>query len=213
MSNDTDHVAHNNTVRKILESSHATWKSLLELQATDNMNPDGIFLDPEVHANRHPQKRAHSQLIGYHQLIANKTYTIKADDLWREELQQENGDVYEVEVPENGEVQVDDEVSLETIETKKEAISLETLHHRWGMRYIDVVQYVESSWGGRQTEHYQRRVWLPPKAIALAFEQLEEVRSKVNLAADVDADDWKGHKVLNASGVRDPKNVEQRDRT
>jgi hypothetical protein len=139
-------------------------------------------------------------------LIANKTYTIRAQDMWTEPIENEKGNPYEVTVPDDNTVHVNgDELSLESVETTTERLSLETLHYRWGMRYITVKHTRRGSYGHESGEVDQKRVWLPPRAMQHAFEQLEDVRAKIGFGADLPKPDWRSEKVLDPNeGVRDP---------
>lgn len=197
---------HNTTVRQVIEAAHTTWQALLQLQAADDINPDGVFVPKTQYGDVHPQKQVHARLLGYHQLIANKTYTIRAQDMWTEQIVDEKGSPYMVEVPADDIVHVDgDEVTLEAIETAEEPLTLETLHYQWGMRYITVEQTQTGSYGRETGETHQRRIWMPPRAMQLAFEQLEDVRAKIGFGADLPKPDWRAEKVLDPQeGVRDP---------
>ena len=176
------------------------------MQAADEINPDGVFVRDERHGTTHPQKQAHSHLLGYHQLIANKEYTVRAQDMWQEELKDRAGHTYEVTVPANRVVDLDaDTLTLDSIETTTEALSLETLHYRWGLRSIEVRHERRDSWSGAVTNTSRERVWLPPKGIQLAFEQLEDVRAKIGLAAELGTPDYHETTVLDpVDGVREP---------
>lgn len=204
-SNEDSAASHSSTVQQIVQSAQRTWQALLQLQAADEINPDGVFVQDE-RGSTHPQKQAHSHLLGYHQLIANKEYTVRAQDMWQEELQDRAGHTYEVTVPAKNVVELDaDTVTLDAIETTTETLSLETLHYRWGLRSIEVHHERRSSWGDTVTDTSRERVWLPPKGIQLAFEQLEDVRAKIGLAAELGTPDWHGDKVLSpGEGMREP---------
>lgn len=204
-SNDDKSVSHSSAIRQIVNSAEKTWQALLQLQAADDINPDGVFVDPNPQ-RMHPQKQAHSHLLGYHQLIANKEYTVRAQDMWEQELEDDAGHVYQIEVPKAHTVHIDgDDVTLDDIETREEPLSLETLHWQWGLRYIEVVSELRGSYGDRETTVNRKRIWLPPKGIQLAFEQLEDVRAKIGLGAELGTPDWRAEKVLDPEeGVRDP---------
>lgn len=207
MSRDKDQSAsHTSSVRQIIEAAQNTWQALLQLQASDQVNPDGVFIDGGYRSNLHPQKKAHSHLLGYHQLIANKTYTVRAQDMWEQPVKTEGGHTYRVEVPEHETVYLDNEtLELANIETTHERITLETLNHRWGMRYITVNKTVRGSYGSEERDITQRRLWLPPKGLQLAFEQLEDVRASVGLAAELGTPDYHETTVLDPEdGVREP---------
>lgn len=208
MSKDVESSAsHTSTVRQIVEAASNTWQALLHLQASDTVNPDGVFITEDTHhGSVHPQKKAHSHLLGYHSLIANNTYTVRAQDLWQEPLQSETGHPYFVEVPGEDTVTLDsDNLELSKVETDLEKLTLETLSHRWGMRYITVEQVTRGSYGGVERSVEQRRIWLPPKAMELAYEQLEDVRAKIGLGAELGTPDYHETTVLDPTeGVREP---------
>lgn len=204
-SADEKSVSHSSAIRQIVNSAENTWQALLQLQAADDINPDGVFVEPN-NSRVHPQKQAHSHLLGYHQLIANKEYTVRAQDMWEEELKDESGYTYQIKVPEKNRVHIDsDTLTLDDIDTDTEALSLETIHLNWGLRYIEVVSEKSWSYGNRETDVSRKRVWLPPKGIQLAFEQLEDVRAKIGLGAELGTPDWRAEKVLDPmEGVREP---------
>jgi len=204
--NSDDGTAHQKSVHQILEAAQATWKAVTKLQAESDINPDGIFIEELRRRQVHPQKQAQAHLLGYHQLIANKTYWINAQDLWQEELANERGEEYTVRVPKDPEITVKGAgIDLENVETQEETLSLEKLSHRWSMRYVTVNKVTSDSWGSDETIVERKRIWLPPKAILYAFEQLEEVRTKIDLGADVQAPPFNAEKVLDpAEGLREP---------
>lgn len=207
MANQTDKGPnHNATVRQVIEAAHNTWQALLQLQAADDINPDGVFVPPRKYGDVHPQKQVHARLLGYHQLIANKTYTIRAQDMWTEQIVDESGHPYMVEVPAEETVHVNgDDLSLTAIDTEVEPLTLETLHYRWGMRYITVQHSRTGSYGRETGEVEQRRIWMPPRAMQLAFEQLEDVRAKIGFGADLPTPDYHEKTVLDPTeGVREP---------
>lgn len=204
---ETASASHTSTVRQIVEAAEKTWQALLQLQASSKVNPNGVFVEEDSYRqSMHPQKKAHSYLLGYHQLIANKTYTVRAQDLWEEPLKHKTGHVYTAEVPANTVVELDGrELELANIETRSEAISLETLHYHWGMRHISVKRVKGDSWEDEELKMEQERVWLPPKAIELAYERLEDVRAKIDLGAELGKPDWHADKVLDPTdGLREP---------
>lgn len=194
--NENHSVSHIRTVQQIIEAVQATWKALMKLRGEDNINPDGVFVNSDKYRRSHPQKKAHALLLGYHNTLANKTYWVKARDLWQENLLEANGDEYTITVPESDTVSVDGNVEIDKMDTKEEPINLEMLNRRWSMRYIKVEQIQKDSFYGAQTETVQKRLWLPPKALNLAFEQLEEVRTKIKLGADVKAPGWRSEEPL-----------------
>lgn len=204
--NDDESASHTSSVRQIIEAAHNTWQALLQLQASDDVNPDGVFVQTHDYGSIHPQKKAHSHLIGYHQLIANKAYTVRAQNMWEAELKTEAGKIYQIDVPASETVYLDDEsLELANVKTVTETLTLEQLNHRWGMRYITVERLSRGSWGDSEKTVEQRRLWLPPKGIELAFEQLEDVRAKIGLSADLGTPDYHEKTVLDpAEGVREP---------
>lgn len=204
-ASDTQSTAHTKSVTAIMKAAQSAWQAVTKLQAEDSVNPDGVFAE-DRNGSMHPQKESHARLMGYHNLLANKTYWIGAAELWQEPLKLETGDPYQAVVPASKEVTVgDNELRMQDLETKRETISLETLSHRWAMRYITVNRTKKGSWGSENKTVQQKRVWLPPRAIMLAFDRLEEVRAKINMGADLDTPDWRAEKVLDPTeGVRDP---------
>lgn len=196
-SRNQDHsVSHVKTVQQIMEAQVATWKALMRLRSEDEVNPDGVFVDADAFRRVHPQKKAHAYLLGYHNTLANKTYWVKARDLWQENLTTDTGEEYTITAPDTDSVEIQGKVKLEKMPTREEPISLEMLNRRWSMRHITVHKVVKDSFAGAQTETMQKRVWLPPRAMNLAFEQLEEVRTKIKLGADVKAPGWRSEEPL-----------------
>lgn len=196
-SRNNDHsISHVQTVNQIIEAQQATWKAIMRLRGKDDINPDGVFVDPDAFKRVHPQKKAHAYLLSYHNTLANKTYWVKARDLWQENLTTDDGDEYTVTVPDTDIAEVEGEITLEKMPTTEEQISLEMLNHRWSMRHITVEQVTRDSYYGAQTERVRKRIWLPPRALNLAFEQLEEVRTKIKLGADVKAPAWRSEEPL-----------------
>lgn len=190
-------VSHTNSVQQIIESERATWKAILQMQAADDINPDGVFVDDSRYGSIHPQKRAHSYVLAYHNMMANKTYWIKAGDLWQEEIVLENGDAYRVDVPRDSTIELDGgDLSIHNIPTNEEKLTLETLGHRWAFRYVTVERSETGSYGETLNRAERKRVWLPPKAIYKAFEQLEEVRSQIGIAAEIETPGWRSEEPL-----------------
>jgi hypothetical protein len=124
--------------------------------------------------------------------VANKSYWPKEKDLFQENLKLPDGTEYEAQVPEESEYSIHTErgdpesvpIQLHDIETDGEKLSLETLNHRWEDRQI--VVHVESDSPYHETERVTRTVdlWLPPKAMSLAFKQLDELAGNLNFLAE-----------------------------
>lgn len=199
---------HSETVRQVLQSAQRTWEACLNLEAADDINPDGVFVPAQDYGDMHPQKAAHTHLLGYHQLIANKAYTVRAQDLWTEEVTDEAGHAIEVAVPATDHIYLDagESLAIGNVPTETETITLETLHHKWSQRAVTVESRERGSWGDQLGETTTRRVWLSPRAIVAAFDQLEDVRAKIGFGADLPTPDWRAQKVLDPNeGVREPK--------
>lgn len=192
---DTNAVSHTSAVRAIVESAQQTYQALLKLQALDDINPDGILLQNNQRGSIHPQKAAHAYLLGYHYQLSKNTYTVKAKDYWESPLTLENGTEYQITVPTKDTVTLPkdtEEFSLNDVDTDTETLSLENLSHRWAFRYITIQRNVDNPYDsqGEHTTSTRRRLWLPPRALHLAFEQLEDVRAKINLAAEIETPGW-----------------------
>lgn len=195
MSSDSNAVSHTNAVRSIVEAAQQSYQALLKLQALDDINPDGILVDDDGYGGIHPQKAAHSYLLGYHYQLSKKSYTVNAQDYWQESLAGEDGETYTITVPSETDVSLsadEGEFSLDAVETTSEELSLENMSHRWAFRYITITREVDSPYDERgwHKETQRRRLWLPPRALHLAFEQLEDVRAKINLAAEIETPGW-----------------------
>ena len=209
-NDDNRTLAHNTSVRQILDAAQNSWQAVTQLQASDDLSPDAVFAVEPRHGGVSLLRRANAHLLSYHSLVANKQYTVNAADLWEETITDARGDPYEVTVPANAEVWVErDNLRLADIETASETLALETLGDRWAFRHVTVHRERPSSFGATQVETAKRRVWLPPKAIALVFNQLEDVRAKLQLGVDIKAPDWDAQKVLDPTeGLRDPYSEE-----
>jgi len=203
---DKRQIAHSNTVRQILEAAQNTWRAVSQMESEDQLHPDGVFLDADGYGDKHIQKRAHTHLMSYHKLVASKQYWIHADEKWQAYIKDRHGKELTITVPEKDEIHVDqDGVSIGDIETVEEPVSLELLSDRWSFRYVDVVSELPNSYGTTEEMREKKRVWLPPRAIALLFEQLEAVRAEIQLGADIDAKGWRADKVLDPTdGLREP---------
>lgn len=199
---------HAATVRHILESAEQTWQALLQLEAADDINPDGVFIPRQNHGEMHAQKIAHIHVIGYQQRLANKTYTVRASNLWQDPITDERGNPIEVRVPKSETVSIDGSggLSIDDVgETRVEKVTPETLHHRWSQRFVTVERMETGSWGEQRGGTETQRVWLPPRAISGVFDRLEDVRTKIGFGAEVATPDWRSEQVLDPSdGVRKP---------
>jgi len=205
---DGEGTAHQKSVARILDTAHQAWQALTELQATDHINPEGVFASAAGEQN--PQKRAHDWVMGYRNLIGNKTYWIQAKDLWQDPITDERGRAYQATVPVEDVIHIDGNLAIDAVETETEKITLETLHHRWALRDVTVVRQEQSTWGSGETIREQRRVWLPPKAIMLLFDRLEDLRSTIGLGADVEPPGFSAEKVLDPTeGLREPHSEQE----
>lgn len=190
-------VSHTNAVKDVIQAARQSYQSLLYLQSYEDVNPDGVFIpDAPRGENEHPQKAAHSHILGYHYQLAKKTLWIQAKDLWQEPIKDGTGSVYEVTVPDGTEftVSLDDShhLSLDDIPTKTEQLRLESLSHHWSFRSVTIHYDYDSPYRERQNGQTEiKRVWLPPRALQLLFERLNSVRAKLGLDADVDEPSWR----------------------
>lgn len=189
---DSANVSHRSASQAIDEISTYTWQSIVKMQASEHTDPDCIFDPPGI------QRQSHAYLLGYHHRIANKTYTVNAQDYWEPEIKTKNGDTYEIETPEEHTIDLDEHDSLtaDTVPTQTEKFSLETLSDRWTMRQLRTVYTQSDSYGTGERVQEMKKLWLPPRAIVLAYEQLEDVRAKIGLAADIETPGWRSDEPL-----------------
>lgn len=196
MTSESTAVSHTHAVKAITQAAQNAYESLLQLQSVDDINPDGVFVHDTRGSGLHPQKAAHSYVLGYHYQLAKKSYWIKAKDNWQEDLTGDAGETYEATVPAEDEFTITTEdastaVTLSDVETTAEPLSLESLSHRWSYRHVTINYKQESPYRERTTTTEKRRVWLPPRGMQLAFEQLENVRAKIGLGADIETPGWR----------------------
>jgi len=204
MSRETEStaVSHTNAVKDIIEVSRQSAKALLQLQSSENINPDGVFVDQTTRgSNKHPQIVAHSHILAYQYQLAKNTYTAQAADLWENPIATEAGRPYEVTVPATTEITLtdddDDRVDLNTVPTTTEELKLETLSYRWSFRTVNIRYDINTPY--RETDDMKtetKRVWLPPRGLQSLFERLEDVRDKLGLAADTEEPTWRSDEPL-----------------
>jgi len=194
-------VSHTNAVKDIIEVSRQSAKALLHLQSSENINPDGVFVEESTRgSNKHPQIVAHARILAYQYQLAKNTYTAQAADLWENPIKTEAGRPYEVSVPEQTQITLTDDndrVDLNTISTTTEELKLETLSYRWSFRTVNIQYNTNTPY--RETDDIKtdtKRVWLPPRGLQLLLERLEDVRDKLGLAADIDEPTWRSDEPL-----------------
>jgi len=194
-------VSHTNAVKDIIEVSRQSSKALLQLQSSENINPNGVFVDQTTRgSNTHPQIVAHSHILAYQYQLAKNTYTAQAADLWQNPIETEAGRPYKIMVPEKTQITLTDDndrVDLNTIPTTTEELKLETLSYRWSFRTVNIQYNTNTPY--RETDDIKtdtKRVWLPPRGLQLLLERLEDVRDKLGLAADIDEPTWRSDEPL-----------------
>lgn len=186
--------AHSAALKAITDARRNTRNYRFLMEKSDRVQDDAVFVDPSE--DNHPQKLAHSAVIDFQQELAQPEYTVMMNDIWSEKLSDDTGDEIEIEVPREESVKKvigsreDPENVLperENIETKTETLSLETLSHRWSGRTITVHIEWDSPYYADNDETRTVRLWLPPKAIKVAYSQLNSALSKMGLLADTSA--------------------------
>jgi hypothetical protein len=190
-------VSHTNAVKDIVQAGRNAYEAILKLQSVNDINADGVFVESTRGSEPHPQKAAHAYLLGYHYQLAKKSYWINAKDYWQDPVTDDAGNPYLAVVPDGTDFEItkespDDSITLDDISTKTEKLRLETVGHRWSFRTVTFRYNASSPYRESDEMHAeQKRVWLPPRGLQLLFEQLENVRSKIGLAADVEEPGWR----------------------
>lgn len=186
--------AHSAALKAITDARRNTRNYRFLMEKSDRVQDDAIFVDPNE--DKHPQKLAHAALIDFQQELAQPEYTVMMNDVWSETLSDDAGKDIEIEVPKNETVtkvigsRGDPENVLperRNIETKTESLSLETLSHKWSGRTITVQIEWDSPYYANSDKTRTVRLWLPPKAIKVAYSQLNSALSKIGLLANTSA--------------------------
>lgn len=185
--------AHQSAVSDILISRRQALQWLMKLSVAKNIDWESpIIRHNTTQFSQHPQRPAHGYTLLYAQNVANKSYWPQEKELFTESIKTPDGDVYKAEVPVQQDYQItttDYDVSnlsptLEELETKSEDLSLETLNYYWQNRQVNVTVHFESPYTDVETREMQIDLWLPPKAISLAFKQLDELAASLDFLAE-----------------------------
>lgn len=195
MSSNNRHqnAAHQSAVSDILSSRRQALQWLMKLSVAKNIDWESpIIRQNTTQFSQHPQRPAHGYTLLYAQNVANKSYWPQEKDLFTEHIKTPDGDVYKAEVPVQQDYQItttDYDVSnlsptLADLDTERERISLETLNYYWQNRQVDVTVHFESPYTDMDTTELQIDLWLPPKAISLAFKQLDELAASLDFLAE-----------------------------
>lgn len=195
MSQQSKHrnAAHQSAVSDILQARRKALEWLVKLSIADNVDWSSPFINGNpTRFKQHPQRPAHAYTLLYAYNVANKAYWPKEKNLFVDELEVPTGGTYYANVPIQSEYTIYTErgdpdsvpIRLRDIETTTETITLETLNHRWENRQVTL--YIESDSPYYETQQVTRQVdlWLPPKAISLAFKQLDELAGSLNFLAE-----------------------------
>lgn len=194
MSDQQSTTAHSAAIQALTDARQNTRKYVFLMERSDNVSEDAVFVDPNV--SDHPQKLAHSAVLDFQREVSQPEYTLKMDNIWQENLTDDAGNDIEIEVPEdNATVRksvTDGDSSVlpdrSEIDTRTETVSLESLSHRWSGRSITVIVEKDSPYyPSSDPEASELRVWLPPKAIKPAYDQLNSALSKIGLLAQTSA--------------------------
>lgn len=186
--------AHSAALKAITDARQNTRNYRFLMEKSDRVQDDAIFVAPGE--EKHPQKLAHAALIDFQQELAQPEYTVMMDDVWRETLTDETGDEIQIDVPKQDTIKKaigsrDDPENVlperDSIETKTETLSLETLPYKWSGRTITVRIEWDSPYYSDTDRTRTVRLWLPPKAIKAAYSQLNSALSKIGLLANTSA--------------------------
>lgn len=190
----SDHrnAAHQSAVSDILSARRQALRWLMRLQSASGVDWDSPLIGGEqTQFERHPQPMAHAYTLLYARNVANKSYWPKEKDLFIKDLSGPNGDTYHITVPVSAEYTVettgnpeDVPITLDMFETTSETISLETLNYKWESRQVTVEVQSRSFYRPPETVERVVDLWLPPKAISLAFQQLDELAASLEFLAD-----------------------------
>lgn len=192
MTRQESNSAHNRAVQAISDARTHVRKYHFDLERA-NVPDDQIFVRSD--SPNHPQKTAHAALMDYYREINQTEYILMFDDLWKEELEDAAGNELTVQVPKATTVEktvtegdIDNMIpDLDSIETTAEPVSLERLGYKWAGRTITVEATVDSPYRKTDRQVEQIRLWLPPKFIKAAYDQINDCLSKVGLLAKTSA--------------------------
>jgi len=185
--------AHQSAITDILQSRRNALQWLMKLSVSQNID----WESPIIHENgtqftQHPQRPAHGYTLLYAQNVANKSYWAQEKDLFTKPIKTPTGDTYHAEVPVQQEYNIftseyDTNAltpTLSDLETEQEPITLETLNYKWQNRQVDVMVHFQSPYSDVEQQSMQIDLWLPPKAISLAFQQLDQLAASLDFLAE-----------------------------
>lgn len=186
---------HQSAVTDILQTRRNALKWLMKLSVAPGVDWDSpIVRGNQTQFDQHPQRPAHGYVLMYAHNVANKAYWPRKKDLFTEPIETPGGDTFKATVP----VQQDYEFvtdaydagdvvpSIDDLETKEEKITLETLNYKWQNRQVEVRIDLDSPYTSAESVTKRIDLWLPPKAISLAFKQLDELAASLDFLADAD---------------------------
>lgn len=185
--------AHQSAVSDILQARRKALQWLARLNVAGNIDWESpiIYGNPTQY-DQHPQRPAHGYLLLYAQNVANKSYWAQEKDLFTDPLTTPKGKRYEVTVP----VQQDYTFTttdydartalpaLSELETETEEVTIETLNYRWQNRQVEVTVEYDNPYVTADRTHKTIDLWLPPRAISLAFQRLDELAASLDFLAD-----------------------------
>jgi len=113
-------------------------------------------------------------------------------ELFTDPVTKPNGDAYKATVPSKSELDYyvdsgdpeDVVITVDDIETETEEITLEMLNYKWQSRQIKVNIRNDSPYHSHDSKTIRKDVLLPPKAISLVFQQLDELAGKLGFLAE-----------------------------
>lgn len=192
-NNRQPNAAHQSAISDILQSRRQALQWLMKLSVAKNID----WESPIIHTNptqfgQHPQRPAHGYTLLYAQNVANKSYWAQEKDLFIGDIKTPKGDTYHATVPVQQDYHIETteyhtsnlSPTLSDLETEEEPVSLETLNYKWQNRQVDVTVHFNSPYSDVKRDTLQIDLWLPPKAISLAFQQLDELAASLDFLAE-----------------------------
>lgn len=193
---DQPSAAHQSAVSDILGARRKAHEWAMKMTMAANLDWNSpIVNDNTSQFAQHPQRPAHAYTLFYTKHVANSAYWPREKDLFVDDIETPSGDVYEVEVPvvpDDYEMEVRDgdvegvAPTLQDLETTTETLSLETLTYKWEDRTIEFKVRSDSVYHQVDEATVSIDLWLPPKAISLALQQLDELAATLGFLADAE---------------------------
>lgn len=185
--------AHKSAVSDILQARRQALQWLARMNVARGIDWDSpIVRGNQTQYEQHPQRPAHGYLLLYAQNVGNKSYWVEEKELFTEPLKTPTGETYTATVPVQQNYEFESNQygqgsvtpSLSDLETTEEEIRLETLTYKWQNRQVSVTIEHTSPYTQADRTREVIDLWLPPRAISLAFQQLDELAASLNFLAD-----------------------------